>query len=95
MGAIGDVVQVLEKIPVWRALKTLPDRVEALEAKVKELEAVIAGGVGDRCPSCGRPTYLVVSSKPDPVMGVVGAKRQTKRCKACGFQDTDMVTAKT
>ena len=88
MGAIGDVVGLLEKIPLWKTLKSLPEKVAALEDRVAKLERATAGGVGDRCPGCGKLTYFLASSTPDPMFGEMGGRRQTLCCSSCNFKDT-------
>ena len=39
MSTIGDIVSLLEKIPIWKRLKALPDEFDALKAKVAALES--------------------------------------------------------
>ncbi|MEX2214004.1 MAG: hypothetical protein WD768_07745 [Phycisphaeraceae bacterium] len=39
------------------------------------------------CPKCGKRTWGVTSSKPDPMMGVVGVLRRTYTCSSCNFSE--------
>ena len=96
MAAItGDLLALLDKIPVWRRVQAAPERIDALEKRVAELEAKLSRAPGAACPSCGAPEYRVtksvVSAGP---FGRLGAKDVTRTCGACSFTDTDLVTAK-
>jgi hypothetical protein len=39
MGILKDLGELLEKIPLWKEFKTLPDRVKALEAQLAALQS--------------------------------------------------------
>jgi hypothetical protein len=56
---VKDVLELLDRIPVWRAMKELPDRVEALEARLCDLEAKLAKAPGEACPFCGDRAFRI------------------------------------
>ncbi len=43
MGLLEDILLALERIPIWKRVKALPDEVEALKARIKVLEDRMAG----------------------------------------------------
>jgi hypothetical protein len=68
----------LKAIPEWATLLT---RVRTLEDRVAALEAVPKW---KRCTACGS-VMTVVSEKPDPVFGPMGKKLLGLRC-TCGAE---------
>jgi hypothetical protein len=68
----------------------LRNRVSELEARVRELERA----EGEPCPRCGKRTWVVASSQPDPLFGQVGGVRRTYKCSECQFTETTLVTPK-
>lgn len=78
-------------MPIWKTLKVLPGRIEALERRVAELEQAKAlPGIapGQTCPACGaaalRRTSSIRSKGP---FGDLGARDEIWTCGACGEQD--------
>lgn len=88
MGMIEDVLKALERIPFWKRVRETPERLDALEARVAALEALLtSNATGEACPMCGQRAMRVESSEPDPVFGEFGAKRDLMRCAACQHQE--------
>ena len=82
----SDILKLLEQIPVWKSLVTLPRRLAEVEARVKALEATGAGRTGPKpneCPACAA-IMVFVEEKPDPIYGVMGVMRHVLRCDGCG-----------
>ena len=46
MGILSELDSLLEKIPLWKRLKTVPDEVDRLKQQVAELEAYIKSSGG-------------------------------------------------
>jgi hypothetical protein len=91
----GDILALLDKIPIWRRVQESPARIDALEKRIADLEAMLAKAPGQACPSCGERAFRVKSSRPaSGPFGALGAKDVVRRCEVCGFEDTDLVTAK-
>ncbi|MHB2265673.1 hypothetical protein [Aliihoeflea sp. PC F10.4] len=53
MFTVSDILKVLDQIPVWKSLKALPGKLDALEKRVSELEAELARRPAPEvCPLC-------------------------------------------
>lgn len=85
---IGDLSLELADIKV--KLADVTNENIDLKAKVKQLETA----EGDPCPSCRKRTWTVVSSKPHPVMGELGAYNRTYKCSSCQFSEVILYTAR-
>lgn len=82
-----DLIAMLRKIPDWNDLLALPKKVAELESRIKALE----GGESvtfDRCPKCKKPTFELISSSPNAMMGEIGAVDRLYRCNQCSFEET-------
>jgi hypothetical protein len=93
MGTIGDIADLLEKIPLWRRLKALPDQVEKLQQRIDALEAELnKRPTPEACPICGVGTLKVTNVKPHPVMGDLGIQERTLKCtnQACAHTEKRM-----
>jgi predicted nucleic-acid-binding Zn-ribbon protein len=83
-------LSLLDKIPVWKQLKELPQKVESLEKRVAELEKNPAS-TDDICPKCKNNSYELISTKPHKHLGIVGVKDRLYRCSQCGFEEIKTV----
>ncbi len=88
MSTLSDIIALLDRWPKWKELAALPERVQALEARLQALE----GKTGARplgptdCPKCRTPLEFV-SEKPHEHFGDIGGlKVHTLRCATCGMQ---------
>lgn len=79
-----DVNDLLEKIPVWRALVGLPDRVEALEKRIAELESRLERAPGDTCPACGALAMRLEREGRRMGSGSNGYRHDKWKCSECG-----------
>jgi DNA-binding transcriptional MerR regulator len=94
----GATIEAQEKIMELRqsalelqeANVELRERIIELEARVKELEHAD----GESCPRCKKRTWVVVSSKPDPIFGDMGGTRRTYKCEECGLTESKLFTGK-
>lgn len=81
MSAIGDIASLLEKIPIWKRLKALPEQFDALQVRVAALENEIAKRPSlEECPICGTGKLKVTHVGPHPRMGAVGLQERTLKC---------------
>lgn len=39
MISVSDILKILDQVPIWKTVKELPKRIDALEAENKELRA--------------------------------------------------------
>jgi len=93
MSTIGDIVGLLEKIPIWKRLKGLPDEVDALKARVAALEAGLKKApAGEPCPLCETGQLKVTAVTPHHTFGDMGIQERTMKCDntACGHTESRM-----
>jgi hypothetical protein len=80
MVSVSDILKILDKAPIWKNLKELPARVDALEKRIAELEAEpVEASHLHKCAQCGKPAK-VTEVKDDPDFGFAGIKRRTITC---------------
>lgn len=67
MGMIDDTLKVLDRIPIWKRLGTVPDEVDDLKRRVADLEEKLNGKwPADVCRKCGaRALRLSTHRGPD------------------------------
>jgi ssDNA-binding Zn-finger/Zn-ribbon topoisomerase 1 len=85
MGLLEDIITALERIPIWKRLTGLPAELDALKARVAELEAKLSQSPGELCPKCRQHALIMESSEPDPHFADVGTMLEHLRCTACGY----------
>jgi hypothetical protein len=59
--------------------------------KLKNQIRLLQSVDGDPCPKCRKRTYQLETSRPDPVMGDLGATRRSYKCASCGFGEDKFV----
>lgn len=89
MVVIADIVELLKRWDRWRRIDETPERVDALETRIAELEARLQRAPGEACPSCGELEFRVVSSRPSPLG--LGSRNHSLKCQKCGFEDVRMI----
>jgi len=86
MLSASDVLKILEEIPLWKVVSTLPKRVAELERKIAALEATQtarpSGRTGRECPFCDSQ-MKVTSEHDDPTFGFAGVKSHIMQCPNC------------
>lgn len=90
MSVIGDIADLVKQFPGLKALLGLPERVAALEARVKELERQIQGRPAvEACPICGTGALKVVKVSRHPIWGDAGIQERTLACDrpSCGHTE--------
>lgn len=83
MGMIEDVMKALERIPLWKRVSAMPDRIDALEKRIAALEQKLTGGSGQLCPLCDSPRFKRVKSEPAGIFGGLGVMADTYQCQDC------------
>jgi hypothetical protein len=79
---IEDLNALLEKIPIWKKLVQLPDRIDAIENRIKSLEDKMSGS-GELCPFCNQPANNLLEIKPHEIFGDAGLKIGVYKCNNC------------
>lgn len=88
IAVIGEITELLRRWDVWKRVEAAPNRIDALERRVAELEAKIASRpAGAVCPKCHGGEFRVTKVVPDPAFGVFGMQRRTMTCASCGHTE--------
>jgi hypothetical protein len=88
MAILGEITELLRRWDVWKRVEAAPDRIDALEKRVVELEARLQHAPGEACPSCGALSFRTIKSEPMAgPLSLMGAKQITLQCQDCGFED--------
>lgn len=89
MGILEDVMKTLERIPAWKRLQSMPDKVTELEARLAQLEERLKTGTGSKCPSCGAMAFKLIRSVPaQEPWGSLGAMEDHFACSQCSYTNT-------
>ena len=81
MSTLGDIVSLLEKIPIWRRLKALPDEFDALKERVAALEIEIKKRPSlESCPICETGHLKVTKVTPHGHLGDLGIQNRFYKC---------------
>jgi hypothetical protein len=88
MGVIDDVLKALDRIPNWKRIQAAPLQIEALEQRIKALEAKLSPTAGSQCPSCKAMSFKLMRSTPSPEpWGSMGARQDHFQCGSCDYTD--------
>jgi len=60
-------------------------------AEMKEQLHSLTSASGEKCPKCNNRTFELISTKPHPVFGEVGAKERTYVCSVCSFEESKLI----
>lgn len=99
MISVSDILKLLDQLPVWKTIKLLPQRMDALEKenailkqRLDELLAKPKRAPGEVCRACGAPAVRRISTKPSSgPFGRLGATDEVWKCEACGDTETRVV----
>ena len=91
MIALRDLLALLDKVPVWKSMKEIPDRVDKLEQRIADLESRLSRAPGEACPACGE--YAMRLHTKGRVVGSFPMERRTDvwECGACGHKDEKQI----
>ena len=89
MSLLTDILEALKGWNRWKQIEGAPEKIEALERRVTELESRLQRAPGEACPRCGALDYRTMESRPvaDAAFAKLGAREHVKRCGACAFED--------
>ncbi len=81
MISVSDILKILDQVPLWKALKEMPKRIDALEKRIAELEGTPKASEHlHTCAQCGAPAK-VTSIRPHPMFDFAGRKVRTITCE--------------
>lgn len=63
----------------------------AENASLKEKLLSLSNASGEKCPKCGIRTFEIISSRPHPTFGDLGAKEREYKCSTCGFSESKLI----
>ncbi len=63
----------------------------AENAAMKENLHSLTSASGEKCPKCNNRTFQIISTKPHPVFGDLGAKERNYECSVCKFSESKLV----
>jgi ribosomal protein L37E len=86
MFSLKDLLELLDRWPEWKRLRSTPENLEKLETRVAELERRLARCPDESCPRCRELSWHVETSETDHTFGE-GVNIQTWKCRACGFEE--------
>lgn len=97
MSIVSETLAILDRIPVWKELKQLPERVAALEARIAELERrpppAPVNAHMKPCRACGARAWHITTIAPTRGhFAGSGANDVTWICDACGVSETKLET---
>lgn len=87
MGMLEEFNDLLDRLPLWKRLSAMPDKMQALEQRVAALEAQLSGKTGPACPLCSAPGFKRTASRPHPQLDFAGVKLDSYACAACGHTE--------
>lgn len=91
MSLLQDMLSALDRWGEWKRMREAPGRLDELEKRLAALETTPKKAPGRPCKQCGEPASRLTASKPDPIFGDLGGKRETWTCGECGFADEVLV----
>jgi len=93
MSTLGDIGKLLEQIPLWKRLKSIPGEVDELRTRLEKLENAIAERPAlENCPICGAGNLKVKTVRDHPTFGAMGIQERTMQCDDpnCGHTEQRM-----
>ena len=92
MVSVTDMTKLLELMPLWKRLKSVPMEIDEMKARIEALESALASpakSAGKPCPACGEHAVRrTKSEEPEKMVDVrAGVRVETWTCSACGDED--------
>lgn len=60
-------------------------------AEMKQRLDSLTSSTGEQCPKCNNGTFQIVSTRPHPTFGDMGAKEREYKCSGCGFEESKFI----
>lgn len=91
MLSFSDLIAILDKIPIWKTIKVLPEKFQDLEKRVEALEAKKQTRL--TCLQCGSSNYKIEDTRTSRGDGKL-MHTVSYTCQSCnykGMEDVDSV----
>ncbi|MDN7871292.1 hypothetical protein QZM26_17940 [Burkholderia multivorans] len=89
----GDLLKLLEQLPVWKQVVGMSKEIEALRKRVELLEQSQQQiPQADQCPKCRGLAYRLDRTEADPMFGRLGVQRRVYVCGSCGHTEHKQIT---
>jgi len=90
MGALSDVMSIIEKSKFYQNFKKTKSKVIELEKRINEFENKFNTSSDSKCPACGAYQFFVIETNPHPSRGAaaIGLVLRKYQCKKCKFEET-------
>jgi ribosomal protein S27AE len=93
MTVLAEITELLRRWDVWKRVEAAPERIDALEKKVANLERRLARAPGAECPSCGALEFRTEkTTKAAGPLGAAGVKDRHLNCGKCGYSEVQQET---
>ncbi|TWB15594.1 hypothetical protein [Nitrospirillum bahiense] len=97
--SVTDIVKILDQIPIWKQLIAIPKEIKSLQERVAALEADLkARPAPIPCPVCESGGLKVKAVRPHPTFHFAGRQVREMECDnpACGHKENrDYIPPKT
>ncbi|MGS1060560.1 hypothetical protein [Burkholderia glumae] len=88
----GDLLKLLEQLPVWKQMVGMSKEIEALRKRVELLEQSQQQiPKADQCPKCNGLAFKLDRTIPHPTFGMMGKQLRVYVCGTCGHTENRRV----
>ena len=96
MAVVDNIAELLSRWDRWKRVNECPERIDALEKRIAELEARLQRAPGEDCPKCGALEFRTESLKPvshGPFAGQgMGVMERHMKCGVCDHTEVRQET---
>jgi hypothetical protein len=89
--SVSDLLKILDQIPIWKSVASLPRRLAALEERIAALESAKPSlpapatiDPAKTCPMCGSE-MKVIAEHDHPTFHFAGVRLHHLTCPSCAF----------
>ncbi len=83
----GDILALLDKLPIWKRIKETPARADALEGRIEALEKRLERAQGEACQKCGNYTMRLITRGRQTGSYDKAFTNDTWRCTECAHTE--------
>jgi ribosomal protein S27AE len=95
MTVLAEITDLLRRWDVWKRVEATPNRVDALEKRIADLEGRLQRAPGLACPKCGELEFRTEKTeRMDGPLGALGATERHLKCGKCSHTEIVLDTPK-